>query len=456
MSTETIGSSDIVRRLTEGGLPPRSAEQKRDLIERCLAVLSSRKESASEISAFFAPGRIEVLGKHTDYAGGDSLLCAVSHGFVFFAIERETGSPLTIVNAATGESIELSPDTSEAAGSRRGHWSNYPDTVWRRLISNAGRTLRGGLIVFDSDLPPSSGISSSSALVVGTFLCLDHLNGLLSSEPFRSVLRNREALGDYLGCVENGRDYPGLPGTSGVGTTGGSEDQTAILCARSGELQHFSFSPTTFRHSVGMPDGQVFVIASSGVFAEKTGKALSFYNRVGARASAIVEVWNRRHGTRFATLGDIVRQGDFDPAAMRRLLLESESAFAPESLAGRFEQFFRESFEIIPAAVASLEEKDLVAFAGHVAESQRLAELHLENQVPETIALVQLALEEGAAAASAFGAGFGGSVWAITDEVGALEFLSRWSARYRMLFPASAAHSRFFVERPGPGAFSLA
>lgn len=454
--SRSVSESEIIGALTSRGVPTAAAEHKAPLFARCIEALR-QSDGAGEIDLLFVPGRIEVLGKHTDYAGGDSLLCAVSHGFCF-AIRgnrRDAGKTpvLTVVNVEARDRVVLPVETEDV--SRIGHWSNYPNTVWRRLQSNLSYALDGATIAFASDLPSAAGISSSSALVVGTFLALDAVNKILLRDDFSRLVPTIESLGDYLGCVENGRDYPGLLGTTGVGTTGGSQDQTAILCARENELQHFSFSPTTFRQSVSVPDGHVFVIASSGVEASKTGNALELYNRVGRRASEIVRIWNAQTGDSSQTLGDIVRRDSFNYDEVQNCILASDGSYSAESLLGRFDQFYAESFQIIPKAVAALEAGSTQGFSDAVSRSQDLAERHLENQVPETIALVTLANEEGAVAASAFGAGFGGSVWALVHEDHAAEFSSRWAARYRQVFPARASRSRFFMERPGPGAFKL-
>src|SRR3954469_22282525 len=77
----------------------------------------------------WVPGRIEFLGKHTDYAGGRSLLCAIERGFCVVAAPR--ADPLVrIRNARTGEIVEGALD-SRTEG-KPGHWSNYPLTVARR------------------------------------------------------------------------------------------------------------------------------------------------------------------------------------------------------------------------------------------------------------------------------------------------------------------------------------
>ncbi|MGI9174434.1 MAG: galactokinase family protein, partial [Rhodothermales bacterium] len=83
------------------------------------------------------------------------------------------------------------------------------------------------------------------------------------------------------------------------------------------------------------------------------------------------------------------------------------------------------------------------------------AEWLLGNQVEETVFLAQQARRLGAIAASAFGAGFGGSVWALITAGEAEAFAAAWAERYAAAFPEAAQRADFFTERPGPGAFRL-
>ena len=69
--------------------------------------------------------------------------------------------------------------------------------------------------------------------------------------------------------------------------------------------------------------------------------------------------------------------------------------------------------------------------------------------------LADTARDFGAAAASAFGAGFGGCVWALVCAGEAADFLQRWSNRYHARFPNHVSKSRFFTSPAGPAAFIL-
>jgi galactokinase len=90
-----------------------------------------------------------------------------------------------------------------------------------------------------------------------------------------------------------------------------------------------------------------------------------------------------------------------------------------------------------------------------VDRSQDAVERWLGNQVPETIDLARSARELGAAAASAFGAGFGGSVWALVREGDSQRFLTDWAHAYRQRHPAAADRAVFFETNAGPAAMRI-
>ena len=81
--------------------------------------------------------------------------------------------------------------------------------------------------------------------------------------------------------------------------------------------------------------------------------------------------------------------------------------------------------------------------------SHRTADQALGNQIPETNRLQSLARELGAPAASGFGAGFGGSVWALVPTVDADAFAASWLERYLAEYPGLAGAASTLVTRPG-------
>jgi galactokinase len=143
-----------------------------------------------------------------------------------------------------------------------------------------------------------------------------------------------------------------------------------------------------------------------------------------------------------------------EPDASKRLR-QLLAASGDTGLIARLAQFIEESQVIVPAAATELAQGHMTAFGALADRSQALAERALGNQVAETIELASSARRFGAVAASAFGAGFGGSTWALVHVETAQPFIERWRAHYRATFPARAASSTFFLTRPGPSAHRI-
>jgi galactokinase len=473
----------VIDRLLAHGLSPIEAERKTQLfVETARVVQHAAGADPDTLRHWFIPGRIEVLGKHTDYAGGRSLLCAVERGFCVSASPR-SDNVLHVTDVRNGVDARFVVSEDQPAEMR---WRNYIATVARRVSRNFPGALRGANIAFASDLPRSAGLSSSTALIIGIFTVLTEVNALARHPAYTANILDREALASYLGCVENGRTFGTLIGDSGVGTKGGSQDHTAVLCSEAGYIVAQAYSPPRRERILPMPAGCAFVIGSSGVAAEKTGDALADYNRAAAAVSALVDlaggvgqqtlydlVASRASGAGAADLASqqalhaahasrrtgVLGPRELDAASVARLReiinRTPHPHFTSEALTARLDQFVLETFQIIPAAGDALGGADLATFGDLVDRSQAAAELWLGNQIPETIALARLARTQGAIAASAFGAGFGGSVWALVPEAEAATFLDVWRTRYLANFPDRLPRAEFFVTSAGPPLFRV-
>lgn len=444
----------IKARLVSKGLSPPESENKAEIFLACAKPLQgSSLNDATPVRAFFVPGRIEVLGKHTDYAGGRSIIAAAEKGFCIVAAKRRDNT-VRILEITTGEQVEF--PISSRLQPRPEHWCNYPMTVARRLARNFPGPLQGAEIAFVSDLPPAAGMGSSSAMIVGFFLVFSAFNDLTSREEYHSNISGPADLAAYLATVENGRNFGTLAGDRGVGTFGGSEDHIAILCCQAGTLSQYSYCPVQSERDVQLPSGYIFAIASSGVIAEKTGAAMEKYNRVSELCRCVVQLWNKATGRADPHLAAAIASSPDAPDRLRNVLQQaSDEQFDSEELLKRLEHFLAESEQIVPAAGTALAAGDLAEFDRQVTRSQQLAETLLGNQVPETVFLARCAHELGAVATSAFGAGFGGSVWALTKADGAKQFLEKWLALYKKQFPRPGANALFLLTHPGPAAFEL-
>lgn len=420
------------------------------LFGQCDRALNAWGSGARRWSTW-VPGRIEVLGKHTDYAGGRSLLCALERGFCARVSPRRDAT-LRIFDVAGGTTFETTL-TTHASG-KAGHWTDYAATVARRVARNFPGRLRGADICFLSDLPSAAGMSSSSALLISVFLAVSKANSLSRRAEYRGSIASTEDLAAYLGAMENGRPFRRLDGGAGVGTMGGNQDQVAILCSQAGALARYGWSPVHRESMIAMPDGYVFALAASGVAAPKTGSAMARYNHASMAVQRLTQAWNTRSRRNDPMLYDAVVSGRGAVNELRDLAATlGNRQFTASFMVARFEQFVHEATEIIPAACDALARGALVEFGLLVDRSQQLVEDKLGNQIPETVALQRQARALGAVAASAFGAGFGGSVWALVPRRGARAFLADWKSAYAKAHPGHTATAQFFLSAPGPPAY---
>ena len=407
----------------------------------------------TQVLAVFTPGRIEVLGKHTDYGGGRSLVVGTEQGILLLAAASDDDRMfLHDISRDQSTEFRIGPDLEVADP----HWPLYPKTVARRLARDFSSKLQGAVCAFDSDLPAAAGLSSSSVLVVAVFLTLARLNRLYDLPEFRREIHSQKDLAGFLGAIENGRGFGSFSSDLGVGTAGGDQDQTAILCSKAGYLQQFSYLPTRLERQIEMPDGMAFAVGTSGVRAKKTGSARAQYNRASGLLTCVLEVWNHSTGRNDPSLGAVLEQGTDTAEKLEEILTtHRDAAFTSEELLIRLRHFRAETEEIVPAAGDALEGRDLAGFGAVVDRSQELVDKLLGNQIPETIFLAREARHLSAVAASAFGAGFGGAVWALVRQDNVEGFLEHWRESYLAQHPEHAESSEFFWTAAGDGAVEL-
>jgi galactokinase len=391
----------------------------------------------------FVPGRIELFGKHVDYGGGTSLTCATDEGII--ADVDVLDVPLVdLEDTRTGRRARMPLHRDARPGG--GHGGTYVAAVARRLARDFGPLNAGVRVVSSSTLPRSAGLSSSSAFVTLLTLALAEANQLTERDEWRTHLSSRLELAEYCGAIETGAAFGPWPGERGVGTRGGAQDHVAILCNDAGMVGAYSYLPAMLVGQATFPSKWTILVAVSGVRATKTGGAQGDYNRAADQIHRLLRTWNlatKRHDASLAAalcssagapeeLGRLARTGPDGPAVTTRLA-----------------QFVAETERIVPSAVAAISAADGEALGRLGVESQQGAEVALANQVPETSFLARAALAAGAHASSAFGAGFGGSVWAICDLSAADAVLARWQSLYAKAFPARASKSEWRTLRPG-------
>ena len=433
----------FAEQLCDAGLDELEVQAKADLFDR--ALLAFREiSSASPHLVSWVPGRLEVFGTHTDYAGGHTVVSALPRGFAF-AAKLRTDRTLQVLDAAARESLTI--DTGEPMRGVTG-WRHYVEVVLDRLSRNFPGAPLAADIVFASDLPRAAGMSSSSALIVGVASTLTRLSGIRERDEWRREVPGPLQEAGYYACIENGRSFGALRGHEGVGTHGGSEDHAAMLCATAGSLTRFAFVPMRERGTVRVPEDWQFVVASSGVAAEKTGAALGAYNRLAHGAAALLDLWNASEIPAQSLAAALSSAPDASARLHRYIDGSRIPDWPPDALFARLRHFIREEARARRAPLAFRNE-DVTGIGELASASQRDSETLLGNQVTQTSGLTQLALDAGAFAARSFGAGFGGSVWALVTRDRSSAFADDWLNSYVGNFCVTR-RPVVFLASPGP------
>jgi len=409
----------------------------------------------------YTPGRVELVGKHTDYGGGASLVMAVEAGIIAAAVPDETGI-LRLEHLDAAERVVFRDTGGRwCPDGIPPFWARYPDVLLNRLAEDLPGLRMGGVLRFSSALPEAAGLSSSTAFLVTLFYGFLRLADGVGRHDLDPLWEDREMLASYLAAVEAGRTFDALGSnarlpSAGVGTDGGAQDQAAILLSRPGELLHLSYRPLKIVNSARLPAEWTVAVGSSGVTARKAEEVRGAFNELAAALEDGVRHWRAWAGAKHA---------DARAAALPHLgaLLAhtpaiatdpNEVEWAPEPLRPRIRQFAAESILRVPETLRSLQAGDGIR-AGHwINASHDDGAAVLRNQVAETETLVRMARENGAAAASAFGAGFGGSVWALVRTAEAEAFLETWRQQYETCHPERTTSCHFLLSPPGPGAYA--
>jgi galactokinase len=494
-STETI--ADLVEQEKPyaciAGMDRSVIRRKKALARRVLGQFLERFGHRREVCVYHVPGRLEFTGgKHTDYVGLPVPNFAIDRGFLAIAAPADTPNVTMIPTGYCYPGVrfaleDLAPDVSalevpyelqeEGQGMGNERWRNYPITMLQRIRRNFSGIQEGGGIdvVFGSDLPPASGMSSSSALMIMTFIVFAGSSGLLDRTRFRRAMEGdgwrskMENLALYLACCENGSRFENpvsgviLEGREGVGTFGGSQDHVAILLGKKGHMGINDFCPIRHMEEVPWPD-DLGVAVCYAMPASKTEEARCKFNALRHRADEVsraVSEWLDAEG-QYGRAGEIVKERpDLDASAVSRYL-RSRSEFREKKLAERWEMAYIQSRVHLPEVIETLRAGDYQALGCLTSREHAMSWVNLGNITPLIDAVQKCALSSGALGATGFGGGFGGSLFALTEREEMTDFLQDWEARSRSHIDAyRQAASRqdyspaFFPVQPASGACQL-
>ena len=378
------------------------------LYQRLASAFATRFGGTAGLHIARAPGRVNLIGEHTDYNGLPVFPMALDRE-VAIAFRPRADRRVELHNLEDRFGPVAFEAGEEIPADTAGAWGNYPraaaQALWREIGSLTG--IEG---VMGSTVPVAAGLSSSSALVVASAIALLEANG-------REIERKR-----LMGLLADGERY--------VGLQGGGMDQAISLGGLAGHALRIDFRPLRFT-PVPMPADWRFIVASTGIEAAKAAGAREAYN---ARVRECREALARFAG-RFVAGGPV---GDF-AELLRRIAPDEALALAPEALSGtplrRFRHVVSEGGRVDEAQVA-MERGDLAVFGRLMRASHASLRDDYEVSSRELDRLVGVAEGSGAAGARLTGAGFGGCIVALATRGQATAVQEALAAVSPLVLPA--------------------
>jgi galactokinase len=346
----------------------------------------------------FAPGRVEVLGNHTDYNGGYVLSVAIDLGVAVAAASHPDPGAVEIWSEAFQEGTAFRLERIER---REGSWVNYPAGVLRELL-RSGVQVRGLRLAVASNLPIGAGVSSSAALELATAEAAYELHGG----------RPTDRLDEARLCQRAEVEFAGVPC--------GLLDQFSSLC---GKEDHVLFLDcATLRHDavpLGRNDVRVVIAGTGDKHALVDGKYAELRRSCERAAGALGELLP--HDVRW--LRDVTVEE----------LLAHLAALAPED-ARRAEHVVRENARVL-RGLAAVKARHYPELKRMMLESHASSRDLLGNSTPALDFLVDCAAGlPGFLGGKLTGGGFGGATVNLVEEARAAEFtaeLARHFARER-------------------------
>ena len=342
---------------------------------------------------FRAPGRVNLIGEHTDYNGGFVLPMAIERGTTVAAAVRDDRK-IRILSVNVNEAGEINLDAPEKT--RRGTWLDYIEGM-ARILERRNIILRGADLLINSDVPSGAGLSSSAALEISVGLALSEI----SASPIEKVqlaLAGQAAEHEFVGAKVGIMDQ--------YISALGRKNHALLIDCRSLEAEQIPFAA----------QDSVIVICDSKV---KHKLAASEYNTRRAECEKAVEIL-REFLPGITQLRDVGIR-DF----------ERYAAHLPEIIRKRCRHVVTENERTLNAAEA-LKKSDLNEFGRLMWLSHASLRDNYEVSCRELDLLVEIASQcEGVLGGRMTGGGFGGSTVNLVQRGSVENFTKRISDQYR-------------------------
>ena len=343
------------------------AESTARLTDRAVGAYRARYGTEPD-GVWFAPGRANLIGEHTDYTGGFVLPFALGCG-VAVAAGRAPGDVISVWSRQGGGDPVTAAATDLTPGLVTG-WAAYPlGVVWS--LAAAGYPHAGTRLAIDADVPIGAGLSSSAALECAVGLALAELHDLSVTRPELAAIASR---------AEN--EFAGAP-------TGIMDQSAALLCraghallldCRTGAAETVPLDPSSA--------GLALLLIDTGARHALTDGRYAARRQACEEAARVLGI---------ASLRDLTDHPD------------AVGALGDEELQRRARHVITENRRVL-ATVALLRSGELAEVGPLLVQSHASLRDDFGVSWPEADIAVDAALSAGAAGARMMGGGFGGSV----------------------------------------------
>jgi galactokinase len=350
-----------------------------------------REMYRQEPAIYRAPGRVNLIGEHTDYNDGFVFPAAIDM-FTWVAIAPHTDKAIRVYSENFGENFEF--DLNALSEMAPAGWRSYVFGV-ALMLQRAGQRLSGATLLISGDVPIGAGVSSSAALEVATGFALLANSGL-AMEGRKLALVCQKAENEVVGAHT------------------GIMDQLASTCCVAGRALLLDCRSLEFR-TLPLPSGVRLVICNTMVKRQLAGSA---YNTRRAECEEGVRIIAQRYP-------DVRALRD---ANMEQL--ENCRATMPDNVFRRCRHVIAEDCRVMQAAEA-LEHNRMDDLRRAMAESHRSLREDYEVSCPELDLMVELANDQrGVRGARMTGAGFGGCTINLVDAEAVEAFRDRVASGY--------------------------
>ena len=344
---------------------------------------------------FFSPGRVNLIGEHTDYNGGHVFPCALSFGtYGIISKRNDRKVRLYSMNFEDLGVIEFSLDCMVYDKSH--DWANYPKAVIKTFENHGYRTEHGFDILFYGNIPNGAGLSSSASLEVLMAVIINDLNNF-----------NLDMISMVKMCQEAENKF--------IGVNCGIMDQFAIGMGTEGCAILLDCNTLEYRYSKINMEGYKIVIGNTN---KKRGLADSKYNeRRSECETALAQIQTVKN---INSLGELTEE-EFE---------EVKNVITDPIVRKRAKHAVYENQRTLKA-VKALENNNLLLFGKLMSESHISLRDDYEVTGKELDTLVSLAWEmPGVIGARMTGAGFGGCTVSIVKEENVQNFIDTITKKY--------------------------